>query len=185
MDDRIIHDPHLEVIPDHTGPHYDVLRNTLTQNGMNVEQAVQALNDSWTQNHKARVQAWDQQVAEDAAAAQALANQMAAQQPPVPEEEVPDVEKKKAKMKDFDDTTTVGNYIAPRLAQYAQYALRRIKDFEYIELWYLTPEGCTDATQHQLSQHNDVFGLTKVDDMVTLKLVIRLSVARHEQTKQT
>ena len=92
MDDRIIHDPHLEVIPDHAGPHYDVLQNALTQNGMNIKQAVQVLNDSWTQNHKAHVQAWDQQVTKDATVAQALADQMAAQQPLIPEEEVPDVE---------------------------------------------------------------------------------------------
>ena len=26
MDDRISHDPHLEVMPDHAGPHYDGLR---------------------------------------------------------------------------------------------------------------------------------------------------------------
>jgi len=69
-------------------------------------------------------------------------------------------------MKDFDDATTVGNYIAPRPAQYA---LRRIEYFEYVELWYLTTEGCSDATQHQLTQADDTFGLAKVDDMVTLK----------------
>jgi len=57
---------------------------------------------------------------------------------------------------------SVGNYIAPRPAQYA---LRRIEDFEYIELWYLTTEGCSDATQHQLTQHDDAFGLAKVDNM--------------------
>jgi hypothetical protein len=71
MDDRIMHNPHLEVMPSHAGPHYLVLRNTLAQNGMTVEQAVQALNDSWTQNHEARVQAWEQQVANDAAAEEA------------------------------------------------------------------------------------------------------------------
>src|SRR5271168_626455 len=38
-----------------------------------------------------------------------------------------------------------------------------------VELWYLTQEGCSDATQHQLTQHDDAFGLAKVDDMVTLK----------------
>ena len=43
MAERITHNPHLEIMPDHAGPHYDVLRNTLTQNGMTVEQAVQAL----------------------------------------------------------------------------------------------------------------------------------------------
>ena len=113
MDDRILHDPHLELIPDHAGPHYDILRNALTQNGMTIDQAVQALNDSWTQNHDARVQAWDQQVANNAQALlnQALPNQ---DQAPQPEEERAEVDKKKLKMKDFDDAVAVGNYIAPR-----------------------------------------------------------------------
>ena len=181
MDDRIMHDPHLEPMPDHAGPHYDILRNVLTQNGMNVEEAVQALNDSWTQNHVARTQAWDQQVADDAAAAAALLAQEQQQQdqqapqnqdPPVE----PEGEKKKPKMKDFDDTTTVGNYIAPRPAQYA---LRRIEDFEYVELWYFTPEGCNDATQLQLTQYDDTFGLTKVDNMVTLKSISSLKASKN------
>src|SRR5271156_398676 len=75
MDNRITHDPHLEVVPDHAGPHYDILRNTLTQNGLTVEQAVQALNDSWNLNHDARTQTWDQQVVEDALALEALRQQ--------------------------------------------------------------------------------------------------------------
>ena len=79
MDDRILHDPHAEAIPDHAGPHYAVLRDALVQNGMTVDQAVQALNDSWTQNHDAWVLAWDQQAANDAQmaleAAQALQDQ--------------------------------------------------------------------------------------------------------------
>ena len=101
MDKRIIHDPHLNEIPDHAGPHYEVLQNAFTQNGMDVEQAVQALNDSWTQNHNTQIQAWDQQVADDTAALaaqlavqQVAADQQATQQP-VPEGEVADAEKKK------------------------------------------------------------------------------------------
>lgn len=189
MDDRIIHNPHLELIPDHAGPHYGVLREALTQNGMTAEQAVLALNNSWTLNHEARIQAWDQQVADDEAALQAqLAAQLEAQQqqavdPPAAAQAQPeqdgeraDAEKKKPKMRDFDDATTVGNYIAPRPSQYA---LRRIEDFEYIELWYLTPEGCTDATQHHFTQHDDAFGLTKVDDMVTLKSVSSLKASKN------
>ena len=182
MDDRIIHDPHLEVIPDHAGPHYDNLRNVLIQNGMDLEQAIQALNDSWTQNHAARVQAWDQQVAADAQALQA----QQLQQQPAEEQQAPQElpqqeegaggEKKKLKMKDFDDATTVGNYIAPRPAQYA---LRRIEEFKYVELWYFTPEGCADATQSQLTQYDDTFGLTKVDDMVTLKSISSLKASKN------
>ena len=79
-------------------------------------------------------------------------------------------------MKDFDDTTTVGNYIALRPAQYV---LRRIDDFEYVELWYFTPEGCNDATQLQLTQYDDTFGLTKVDDMVTLKSISSLKASKN------
>ena len=75
MDDRIIHDPNLELIPDHAGPHYGVLRDALVHNGITLEQAVQALNVSWAQNHAARIQAWDQQVENDVAAAAALAQQ--------------------------------------------------------------------------------------------------------------
>ncbi|KAF8798396.1 hypothetical protein BYT27DRAFT_7151212, partial [Phlegmacium glaucopus] len=169
-------------MPDHAGPHYNVLRNALTQNGMNAEQAVQALNDSWTQNHNDRVQRWDQQVINDANAIieNPVQQQLVEEQQPVHEqpeqgEERGDAEKKKARMKDFDDSTAVGNYIAPRPAQYA---LRRIEEFKYVELWYLTPEGCADATQHQLSQNDDTFGLTKVDDMVTLKSVSSLKASR-------
>ncbi|KAF8802283.1 hypothetical protein BYT27DRAFT_7113339 [Phlegmacium glaucopus] len=182
MDDRLIHDPHLEVMPDHAGPHYNILRDVLTQNGMTIEQAVQALNNSWTQNHNARIQVWDQQVIDDAAAEEAQRLQQLAgepqvgQEPPEREEERIEAEKKKPKMKDFNDTTSVSNYIAPRPAQYA---LRRIEDFEYVELWYLTPEGCTDATQHQYTQNDDTFGLTKVDDMVTLKSVSSLKASKN------
>ncbi|KAF8798576.1 hypothetical protein BYT27DRAFT_7228338 [Phlegmacium glaucopus] len=182
MDERIINNPHLEVRPDHAGPHYNVLRNILTQNGMTLEQAIQALNESWTQNHDERVQRWDQQVIDDANAAEEALGQLQQEEPQavqVPLEQDDDraePEKKKLKMKDFDDSTTVGNYIAPRPAQYA---LKRIEDFEYVELWYLTPEGCADATQLQLTQNDDTFGLTKVDDMVTLKSVSSLKAAKN------
>lgn len=184
MDDRILHDPHLEIMPDHAGPHYGILRDALTQNGMSAEEAVQALNDSWTQNHDARILAWDQQVENDAAAAaaalaqqqQAPQVQQAPQDAPVQGEEGAEGEKKKLKMKDFDVATSVGNYIAPRPAQYA---LRRIEEFEYVELWYFTPEGCTDATHRQLTQFDDTFGLTKVDDVVSLKAISSIKASRN------
>ena len=178
MDDRIIHDPHLEVVPDYAGPHYVALRNTLTRNGMNEEQAVQVLDQSWNLNHDPRIQAWDLQVAQDAAALemqrlqqQQEAEAQAARELLEREAERAEVEKKKPKMKD-----SIGSFIAPRPAHYA---LHRIKEFEYVELWYLTPEGCLDATQRQLSQNDDTFGLTKVDNVVTLKSVSALKASKN------
>ena len=180
MDNRILHDPHLEVMPDHAGPHYDLLRNALTQNGLTVEQAVQALNDSWTQNHDARALAWDQQVAADLAAQEENQGQQPQGQvpedPPQAGEERAEGEKKKPRIKDFDNALSVGSYIAPRPSQYA---LRRLEEFEYVELWYFTPEGCSDATQFQTTQHDDAFGLTKVDDFVTLKSISSIKASKN------
>jgi ATP/maltotriose-dependent transcriptional regulator MalT len=137
---------------------------------MTVEQAVQALNLSWNLNHDARIQAWDQQVAQDAVALEAQRQQQqqeaeaqAAQELLEQEAERAEAKKKKPKMRDFDEAATIGSFIAsgPRPAQYA---LCWIEEFEYVELWYLTPEGCADATQRQLTQNDDTFGLTKVDE---------------------
>ncbi|KAF8799852.1 hypothetical protein BYT27DRAFT_7227679 [Phlegmacium glaucopus] len=153
MDDRLIHNPHLEVMPDHAGPHYHVLRDVLTQNGITPEQAI-----------------IDDAAAEEVQRQQQLANEpQVVQEPPEREEERGETEKKKPKMKDFDDSS----FDQP------QYTLCRIEDFKYIELWYLTPEGCTDVTQHQHMQNDNAFGLTKVDDMVMLKSISFLKASRN------
>ena len=65
------------------------------------------------------------------------------------EAERAEAEKKKPKMKDFDEAATVGSFIGPRPAQYA---LRRLEEFEYVKLWYLTSEGCADASQSQFTR---------------------------------
>ena len=175
-------DPHLEEMPDHMGPFYQAVRDVLIQNGMPAEQAIQALDNSWNLNHDARILAWDQRVADDAAAAQ----QQPPQQPPlediipqaqpVPNHDTDNAERRKPKMKDFDETATIGDYVSPRPAQYA---LRQVEDFEYVELWYFTTEGCLDTMQHQLTQHDEAFGLTKVDNMVTLKSFSSLKASRN------
>ena len=48
-----------------------------------------------------------------------------------------------------------------------------------MELWYFTSEGCSDASQHQLTQYDDAFGLTKVDDVVALKSVSSLKASKN------
>jgi hypothetical protein len=50
MADRIPQDPRLEVLPNHTGPHYDDICQLLLNTGLTLKQAVQTLNDSWTQS---------------------------------------------------------------------------------------------------------------------------------------
>ena len=70
MAERILQDPHLEVRPDHAGTHYQVLRDNLVQHGMTEPEAIQALEDAWMRTHDERIARWDQQVMEDANAAE-------------------------------------------------------------------------------------------------------------------
>ena len=70
----------------------------------------------------------------------------------------------------------VGNYIAPRPAQYA---IQQIEDFEFVELWYFTTEGCADALQHQYTQNDNTFCLSKADSMLTLKSVSSLKTSKN------
>ena len=150
---------------------------------MTIEQAIQALTNSWNLSHDTQIQAWDRQMVEDAAnleeqrqRQQQELEAQAAQERLWLEEEKAEAENKKPKMKVFDNTNIIGSYLAPRPAQYV---LRWMEEFEYVELWYLTPEGCTDATQRQLTQPDDTFGLTKVDDVVTLKSLSTLKASRN------
>ena len=65
--ERINQDPHLEVVPDHAGPHYDAIRTILINSGITNEQAIETLNASWTLSHEEHMQAWNLQVIEDEA----------------------------------------------------------------------------------------------------------------------
>ena len=51
-------------------------------------------------------------------------------------------------------------------------------EFEYMELWYFTQEGCADV-MHQWTQNEDSFGLTKVDNTVSFRPVSALKASRN------
>ena len=88
-----------------------------------------------------------------------------------------EAEQKRRKMNDFEEATMVSSYIAPCPSQYA---LCRLENFEYLELWYLMQEGCADAAQHQHSQNDNTFRLTKMDDdIVALRQVSALRASKN------
>ncbi|KAF9236388.1 hypothetical protein BU15DRAFT_50162 [Melanogaster broomeanus] len=57
------------------------------------------------------------------------------------EKERLEVEKKKPKISNFDDDVEVGDVITPRPSQYV---ILKLKNFEFVELWYFSPEGFDD-----------------------------------------
>jgi hypothetical protein len=183
MAERIAQNPHLEVLPNHAGPRYDALRTLLTNTGLSEAEAAQALNNTWTMAHEDRIVAWDQQVRDDAEAEEAAMhlaqdheNELLAQKERDLETERREAEKKKPKMNDFDMDLSIEDFIIPRPAAYA---LRRLDEFEYVELWYFSQEGCVDASANQRTQHEDTFGLTKVDEMLSLRPVASLKASKN------
>jgi hypothetical protein len=53
----------------------------------------------------------------------------------------------------------------------SQFAIGKLKSFNFVELWYFTDEGCHEAQDSSRAQSDDAYGLTKVDDLVALKPV--------------
>src|ERR1700761_4057425 len=107
--ERINQNPHLEVIPDFTGLHYEQIHAFLVNNGQTEEQALQSLTTLWTNGHQERIQVWDQQVIDDARdqeeqrrLAQEREDQLHAQQELEAENERREAEKKMPNIKVFD-----------------------------------------------------------------------------------
>jgi hypothetical protein len=72
-------------------------------------------------------------------------------------------------MHTFDRTKSISTNVSQHPSAYA---LERLHKFEYIELWYITPEGCNNATMTQHSTADDTFGITKTNsDLIVLKPV--------------
>ncbi|KAG1859981.1 hypothetical protein C8R48DRAFT_605470 [Suillus tomentosus] len=166
-------DPSLEVCPDFDGPAYanicdDIRRAT----GQSQEDVVTRLTQSWTDGHNQRVNEWNLNREQEAAEAAEIEQARAAQEEEArilreaeAEKEKAEAEKKKPKMGSFDETVSVGDSISPRPSQYA---IQKLNNFDYIELWYFSPDGCKEALRTARSVADD-FGLTRVDDQLTIR----------------
>ncbi|KAH7917392.1 hypothetical protein BV22DRAFT_1026403, partial [Leucogyrophana mollusca] len=139
------------------------------------EQAAEQLRDAWTLEHNARLADWATQEAQDAADAAEAEQQRQEhdaerrrQEELEAENERREEEKKKPKMKGFNASKSVGDAI---LARPSQFAIQKLRAFEYCPLWYFTPEGCKDATEFAKSVDDDSYGFTKVEQILTLKSV--------------
>ncbi|KIK75988.1 hypothetical protein PAXRUDRAFT_18529 [Paxillus rubicundulus Ve08.2h10] len=165
-------DPSNEMCPNFASDFYQPICITLAANVENEQQVLNNLVQIWTAEHNQQVALWnDGQHAEALLAEEAeqvrLAQEREAQciVDDEAEREQVELEKKKPKMNDFNDRVEVGNVIIPRPSQYA---VMRLKNFEFVELWYFSPDGCKDATKSSSSTMEDTFRIAKVDNILTI-----------------
>lgn len=75
--------------------------------------------------------------------------------------------KKKTKLRDFEDNSVVRT--TPAAGRPSKFALKKLADFEYVELYYFTVEACREAAEHERTVAEEAFTLSKVDDTMALK----------------
>ncbi|KAG2147225.1 hypothetical protein BD769DRAFT_1345936 [Suillus cothurnatus] len=166
-------DPSLEVCPDFAGDLYTAIRLDLVNATGTTHQAVaERLKDAWTAGHELRVLEWNRQREEEAQAEAEVERVHAAHEEEErrakeaeAEKEHLESERKKPKMNGFSANATVGDAIAPRPSQYA---IQKLNNFKYVELWYFSPDGCKEAMKTSRSIADDTFSLAKIDEQLTI-----------------
>ncbi|OAX31370.1 hypothetical protein K503DRAFT_806118 [Rhizopogon vinicolor AM-OR11-026] len=168
--------PALDIQPEFSSPTFEALRNCIIGGTQTThEEVATELANVWKQDHNLRETAWTRQVEEEthlvADAAHAELEQLEQECLHLEREtkaELQEAEKKKPKINDFKSRTIVGDTLTPCPSQYA---IQKLKSFEFVELYYFSPDGCKKAADEAKTSSDDTFGLTRVDDFIALKPV--------------
>ncbi|KAG2098718.1 uncharacterized protein F5147DRAFT_582938 [Suillus discolor] len=170
----LVADPTLEVMPDFAGVLYNSIREDLAAaTNQTKEQVAARLERAWRDGNNVRVAEWNQHHDEEAQAAADAERARAAQEEAErmqheteAEKERLEAEKKKPKMNGFDEASSVGDFLNPHPMQYA---IQKLTNFEYIELWYFSPDGCKDALRSSRSIAENDLSIVRVDDQLALR----------------
>jgi hypothetical protein len=187
--ERLTRDPSQDVQPDFRTQAYAAIRDIMTAGGnLSEEEAMEALTASWTRDHEERMERWGEQQREEEARAEEVNDQQREEapprrqeppnppvreeqapraiSPPASENEEPPAEARSKKL----NPLRKGKEITPSsIAQPSAYALRKLKNKEYIELWYFTEKGCEDARGAATSVPSDVFAISRVAGSLALR----------------
>ena len=181
---RLATDPSTEVCPDFASDIYAPLRDDLQRGtAASNEDIVVRLVELWSHEHNERMRRWNTQQAAAAQAADEAELQRQAQEAEAQrlaeqeaERERSEAEKKKLKINDFDETKQIPSVLPPCPSQYA---LQKLCQFEYVELWYFSPDAYREAVRESRSIAEDALGVTKKDDMLTLKPAMAVKASKN------
>ncbi|KAJ6510710.1 hypothetical protein C8R45DRAFT_814545, partial [Mycena sanguinolenta] len=172
---RITRNPSVDICPDFASAAFQAIRNVAIAGDASKSHAdvVADLAAAWTVDSDALKAAWGAQEDADQAvrdnlerAAQETLRLAQEKRNLELEEKRKEVERKKPKQKTFDAARKVGDAIAPRASAFA---LEKLRNFKYCDIWYFTQEGCVDAAEHQRAVADDAFGLAKTEEGMALR----------------
>ncbi|KIK72678.1 hypothetical protein PAXRUDRAFT_21706 [Paxillus rubicundulus Ve08.2h10] len=155
-------DPSFEEVPNYASPEFDVIRTGLRLGyHENDEQAEAELRAAEEAEEARRLLAEEEERATRTET----------------ERERKEAEKKKPKMNTFIPGTSVTDVL---IHPPSQYALQKLSTFDFSELWYFSLAGRLDAAKYSnKSQADDTFGISKMDDHLTVRSIASVRASRN------
>lgn len=95
---------------------------------------------------------------------------------PIPNVDPPLPPRKKTAFTDFDVNSSIPEHL-PFFP--AQFATDKVKSMDYVELWYFTSEGITDASKTTPTATDDTFGLLRTDSGLALQQIKATRASRN------
>ncbi|KAJ7589059.1 hypothetical protein C8J56DRAFT_784656 [Mycena floridula] len=145
-------DPSGEVCPDFDSPAFEsIIKKIMAASSLTKEDAVKDVTDDWTKTHTERVAAFIAWKATN---------------PEPPAEDAPEVDSSK-KIPKVND-----NLVVPTVqdSRPSSYGLKKLEEYAHIDLWYFTPDGCSDSSLTQRSLDIEGYGIAQGDSSSSITL---------------
>ncbi|TFK17673.1 hypothetical protein FA15DRAFT_710558 [Coprinopsis marcescibilis] len=165
---RLDRDPSMEVMPDYNNEAMRTLLQDRLKDRETMEQLIQGLKDDWETCHQERMAQWAEQQGEENAEAEEAQRLREEEERRRLEDERSWAAPKKPKLKGLSTNKLVVTVSMPRPSSYA---LNKLKQFDYVELYYFTPEGCKDASCADRTTSNNALAPACIDDQVVFQPV--------------
>ncbi|TEB22827.1 hypothetical protein FA13DRAFT_1798534 [Coprinellus micaceus] len=162
---RIQRDPTQDEMPDFESEEFTATFTLLVTDQNPLEVIIQSTKDAWTAGHQKRLEEWERQVEADKEEErlqqeeqerEGEENRRAAEE--LESLRKAEVERKRPKVKGFIAQKQVSTHVAQRPCQYA---VNKLRNVEYCEKWYFTPQGCEAARAEDRTVSTSALTLTQ------------------------
>jgi len=156
---RIQQNPHLAECPDFSDESFEDPVQSMVGPDRTKKQAIDSLKSAWRVQNNRKKALWDAQVLAD----QERQNKQNAQNVAVEAQAQAQADNdtreagRKPKLGTFEATASIGNEISLKPSSFA---INRLRDMKYIELYCFSPAGCRDHANQRLFSANEAFVFT-------------------------
>ncbi|KAG6892986.1 hypothetical protein C0992_011657 [Termitomyces sp. T32_za158] len=175
-------DPQLETPPNFMAGEYKFTRQAVIhdRDDMSEERAAEILLERWNVEWELRRITWEQEREEREAIAREEEGRRQAEEARIGRSQTIDVEDVHAQpsravspIEKDEIPNLVAGKVIPQVIEYppARFAIKKLRECEYIELSYFTPEARAEAAKSESVSSNDVFTLTQEDSLLSLRPV--------------